>query len=89
VTPLIGPQTVNTMTLETIDAFRDHGTVDCGAVRKGLDEAHRVIADLESNGISMKAVTDQLTKEGVEKFAASLTGLLDAIKQREGALARA
>lgn len=86
VTPLIGPQTVNTMTLETIEAFRDHGTVDCGALRHGLDEARRVMADLESAGIDMTAATDQLTREGVEKFSKSLHALLDTIAERRGAL---
>jgi transaldolase len=86
VTPLIGPQTVNTMTLETIEAFRDHGTVDCGALRQGLDEARQVMDDLESVGIDMTAVTDQLTREGVEKFSRSLHALLDTIAERRGTL---
>ncbi|HZS85861.1 MAG TPA: transaldolase [Chloroflexota bacterium] len=86
VTPLIGPHTVNTMTLETIEAFRDHGVVDCGALRQGMTEARQVMADLQSAGIDMTAVTDQLTREGVEKFSKSLHALLDTIAERRGAL---
>jgi len=89
VTPLLGPQTVNTMTLDTIDAFRDHGEVDCNAVRQGRDEAVQVMKDLERVGVDMKAVTDQLTSEGVRKFSASLHALLDAIDQRRGVLVEA
>ncbi|HZU13379.1 MAG TPA: transaldolase [Chloroflexota bacterium] len=86
VDPLIGPHTVNTMTLETIEAFRDHGTVNCDAIRQGVDEARQVLADLERVGISMKAVTDQLTDEGVHKFTTSLRALLSAIQERQGNL---
>jgi transaldolase len=86
VTPLIGPHTVNTMTLATIEAFRDHGQVDCNAVRQGQGEADQVMRDLERAGIDLRDVTDQLTREGVRKFSAALHALLDAIDQRRGAL---
>jgi transaldolase len=86
VTPLIGPHTVNTMPMETIDAVRDHGEAQCGSITQGLDEAHRVMQDLERVGISMKAVTDQLTEEGVEKFAKSLHSLLDSIGEQQRSL---
>ncbi len=86
VTSLIGPHTVNTMPLETIDAFREHGEVDCGAVTQGLDQADQQMKDLERAGISMKAVTDELVREGVEKFCLALHALLDTIEQRQGAL---
>jgi transaldolase len=88
VSPLIGPHTVNTMPLETIDAFRDHGVVDCRAVTQGRAEAHQQIEDMERTGISMKAVTDELTREGVEKFCTALNALLNAIEQRKGSLVR-
>jgi transaldolase/glucose-6-phosphate isomerase len=67
---LIGPDTVNTMPPATIDAFRDHGVVR-RTIDEGLDEARRVLRDLESAGISMKAITDKLQKDGVEAFAKS------------------
>ena len=90
VTPLVAPHTVNTMPMETIDAFRDHGKVeDCGAIRQGVDEAHRYFERLERAGISMKAVTDQLTEEGVEKFSKSLHSLLDTIGQQHEELVKA
>jgi transaldolase len=89
VTPLIGPRTVNTMTLETIDAFGHHGEVACDAVRHGRAEAVDLMDDLQAAGISVKAVTDQLTVHGVQKFSAALHGLLAVIDQRRGVLVRA
>lgn len=89
VSPLIGPHTVNTMPLETIEAFRDHGVVDCRAVSQGRAEAHQQIEALERAGISMKDVTDELIREGVDKFCKALHSLLDTIEQREGRLIRA
>jgi transaldolase len=86
---LLGPDTVNTMTLATIEAFRDHGDVDCGAIRQGRDEAVRVIDDLEQAGISLNAVTDRLTREGVQKFNASLDTLRATIAERRHALMQA
>lgn len=89
VQPLIGPHSVNTMTLETIEAFRDHGTVDCNAIRNGVEEAQEVVTRLETVGIHLFSVTEQLTREGVEKFLTSLHSLLDVIEQRTDNLARA
>jgi transaldolase len=89
VTPLIGPYTVSTMTLDTIEAFREHGKVECGTIRQGLAEAHQVLSDLDRAGISLKAVTDQLTVEGVHKFSKSLHTLLDTIGERRGVLVQA
>ncbi len=86
VASLIGPHTVNTMPMETIDAFRDHGVVDCGAVMQGLNRAHQQMEDLKRAGIDMHAVTDELIREGVEKFCQALHSLLDTVEQRRGVL---
>lgn len=88
VAPLIGPRSVNTMTLESIEAFRDHGTVNCNAIRSELDQAEAILTRLERVGIDLTSVTDQLTKEGVEKFRFSLHSLLDVIEQRAGQVVR-
>ncbi len=86
---LLGPNSVNTMTLATIDAFREHGDVDCGAIRRGRDEASQVIADLAKAGIDLTTVTDRLTGEGVQKFNASLDALRTAIEERGSMLIQA
>ena len=89
VDPLVGPNSVNTMPVETIDAVRDHGHITCDAIQQGLGEAHQVLQELEEAGISLKAVTDELTREGVDKFRQALRLLLNTIEEREGRLARA
>ncbi|HZW27317.1 MAG TPA: transaldolase, partial [Trueperaceae bacterium] len=85
VEPLIGPETINTMPLETLDAYRDHGD-PAPRVTKGLAEAKRVIADLKGLGIDLEAVADTLEAEGVEKFVTPFRSLLRTL---EGALREA
>ncbi len=86
VTNLVGRDTVNTMPPETIAAVRDHGRIECDTVVQGVDQAHADIEALGTVGISMREVTDQLTREGVQKFADSLHGLSDTIDQKLAAL---
>jgi len=88
VASLIGPHTVNTMTLDTIEAFRDHGAVECDAVRQGVEQARQELDDLRTAGISIEMVTDRLAAEGIEKFSGALRTLLTTIQEREGTLAR-
>jgi transaldolase len=83
---LIGPHTVDTMPRETIDAFRDHGTV-AATVEQDLDGARATMDGLAQVGINMKAVTDQLEIEGVDKFTQSLSDLIGGIKAKREALA--
>jgi transaldolase len=81
---LIGPETVNTMPIETIEAFQDHGVVR-DTLEQSVDEAHRLFDDLKRIGIDYDDVTDTLEREGVQKFSDSFHELLDGIraKQRE------
>jgi transaldolase len=67
VEPLIGRPTVNTMPLNTIKAFLDHGTVR-DTVEEGVDEARRVMAELSRIGVDFAAVARRLEDEGVQKF---------------------
>ena len=85
---LIGPETVNTMPLETIEAFQDHGEVR-RTLDRGLDEARQVLAGLERVGVDYDDVTDTIEREGVEKFAASFDELLEGIRAKRGELAAA
>lgn len=81
VDPLIGPHTVNTMPLKTLDAFRDHGVI-AQTVTQGVDEAEALFARLAELGISMKQVADELEVDGVKKFADSYNELLKEIEQK-------
>ena len=78
---LIGPDTVDTVPPATFDAFRDHGTPRA-SLEEDLDEAHKTMLDLDRSGISMKAVTDQLTEDGVKLFAEAFGKLLDAVEKQ-------
>jgi transaldolase len=86
VEPLIGTFTVNTLPDETVDAFRDHGRV-ADTVGLDLDHERRALADLESLGVSLKRVTDELVEEGIEKFNQPFDALLAALEDKRKALA--
>ena len=61
---LIGPDTVNTMPLETIEAFQDHGEVRGDTVTEDVDAAHRVFADLAAAGVDYDDVVLTLEAGG-------------------------
>jgi transaldolase len=82
---LIGPNTVDTMPLETIENFRDHGRVAL-TVENDIEEAHQVLDELEKIGISYAQVTQQLLDEGVQKFADSFHHLFAGIKSKQEAI---
>jgi len=85
---LMGPQTVNTMPIETIEAFLDHGRLERTLDRDG-DEARELLRRVEQQGISMEQVTDELIEEGVANFAKSFDELIGAIDSQREALAPA
>jgi transaldolase len=85
---LIGPETVNTMPKETIEAFQDHGRVAL-TLEQGLDEARKVFRDLAAAGVDYDDVTDTLEREGVQKFADSFAELLEGIEAKRSQLAPA
>jgi transaldolase len=86
---LVGPETVNTMPLETIEAFQDHGEVRGDTVLEGVDEARELLAELEAAGVSYDDVVETLEAEGVQKFADSFDQILESIRAKRGALAAA
>ena len=85
---LIGPDTVNTMPEETIEAFQDHGEV-APTLEQGIDEAHRLFEEIEAAGVSVDDVTRVLEEEGVQKFSDSFAELLDGIRAKRGELVSA
>jgi transaldolase len=82
---LIGPDTIDTMPLSTLDAFREHGVV-APTLEKDVDEAFETIRRLEKAGISFKAVTDELQVQGVKLFSDSFAKANESIKQKRDAL---
>jgi transaldolase len=85
---LIGPDTVNTMPLSTVEAFADHGIVRGDTLLEDLDRARRLWSDLIRVGIDEEEVGEQLEAEGVEKFAASYQKVLDTIHAKRTQLGR-
>jgi transaldolase len=85
---LIGPETVNTMPKETIEAFQDHGEVAL-TLEQGLDDARKLFRDLTAAGVDYDDVVATLEREGVEKFADSIRELLEGIEAKRRQLVRA
>jgi len=82
---LIGPHTVDTMPLETIENFRDHGQVRL-SIEDDIPQAKAELAALEEIGIHYDQVTQQLLDEGVQKFADSFHELFQGIESKKQAI---
>ncbi len=82
---LIGPDTVNTLPLSTLEAFRDHG-VAATTVENHIDEAKQIMDQLDEAGINLDQIMDQLLEEGVEKFVTPFDQLLNSIEEKRGVL---
>ena len=80
VTELVVANTVNTMPEKTMQAFADHGEVRGDLVSGTEAEAQKLMDDLEAIGISYDDVVDVLEREGVEKFEASWSELVETVQ---------
>jgi len=85
---LIGPETVNTMPEETIQAFQDHGEVAL-TLERDLDEPRRVFERVAEVGVDYDDVVAVLEREGVQKFADSFAELLEGVRAKRGELVSA
>lgn len=72
---LIGPETINTMPRQTLDAYRDHGRPE-PRLTAGLEDARDVLRALADAGIDLDDITTRLTDEGLEKFVQPYEKLL-------------
>lgn len=86
VSELVRAGVVNTMPLQTLHAFADHGRVDASL---GPDPvtAHRTLADAEAAGVDLTATASALEREGVSSFCDSYRRLLDCLQSKIGTLA--
>ncbi|MCY3763497.1 MAG: transaldolase, partial [Gemmatimonadetes bacterium] len=82
---LIGPDTVNTMPLATLSAFRDHGVVR-STLEEDLGDARQTFIQLGELGIDMNAVTLKLQEDGVKLFADAFDRLLASIRNKRQAV---
>jgi transaldolase/glucose-6-phosphate isomerase len=82
---LIGPNTVNTVPPATLDAFRDHGAPR-DSLEESIEDAKRVLAELEKSGVSLDAITAELVKDGVKLFADAADKLYGAVAHKRAAV---
>lgn len=80
---LIGPETINTLPRETMDAYRDHGD-PADRLQDGLGNAAETLERLAQLGIDIDAVTQQLEDEGVEKFIKPFDSLMQTLQAKGG-----
>ena len=78
---LIGPKTVNTVPVETMDIFKQRGK-PADTLETGVAEAQQVLADLPKLGLDLNQLTQQLEDEGVKKFIDPFGKLLDSVEQK-------
>jgi transaldolase/glucose-6-phosphate isomerase len=81
VEPLIGAGTINTMPVETLNAYRDHGKPSL-TLEQGTIEARATLEELAGLGIDLDAATRTLENEGVEKFNKPYDILMSLLRQR-------
>lgn len=77
---LIGPDTINTVPVETLNAYRDHGRPEQSLDRE-VHRAYHLLGELSTLGIDLHAITQQLEDEGVKKFIAAYDQLMHSIKE--------
>jgi transaldolase len=75
---LIGVDTINTVPVETLNAFRNHGEPKA-RLEQDTEEADWVLQRLPTLGIKIDKVTKQLEEEGVEKFNHPFDELMEAL----------
>jgi transaldolase / glucose-6-phosphate isomerase len=78
---LIGPDTVNTLPLETLTAVLDHGST-AHTVNQNVEEARAHLAQLADLGIDLDAITEQLQIDGVKSFSDAFEVLMQSITDK-------
>lgn len=79
---LIGPETINTMPVDTLNAYRDHGHPE-QSLDQETHRAYHLLNKLSIVGIDLNAITQQLEDAGVAKFTAAYDQLIDSLREKE------
>ena len=79
---IIGKDTINTLPIETIDAFRDHGKA-AETLTTDLEEANQQMEELKNLGIDIDKITHKLEDEGIEKFNQAYEKLIKSIDSQK------
>jgi transaldolase len=85
---LAGPDSINTMPKETLDAWLAHGVVQGNRLDPRLETARTTRRVLADAGIDLEKHCAQLQKDGVALFEKSFGEMMDTIRERSAALAR-
>ena len=84
---LIGPDTVNTIPPETLESFRQHGTVRGATVLQNLAEADEQLHSLRRLGIDLDDISEKLQLDGIAVFAAAYDRVVAALEKKSHAIA--
>ncbi|MBP4142983.1 transaldolase [Flavobacterium sp. P4023] len=79
---LIGKDTINTLPMETIDAFRDHGKA-AETLIQNIEEADAIMEELKNKDINIDTITEKLEAEGIEKFNQAYEKLIKSIDNQK------
>lgn len=83
--PLIGPDTINTLPVETLNAYRDHGLAML-TLDENLDQAYRILQDIPRAGIDLDQITQELEEQGVEKFRIAHNRLMAFLQEKRAVI---
>ncbi len=78
---LVGPHTVTTLPLPTLEAYRDHGRPGL-RLEEGLDGAKEIFDAVAAVGLDFEAVAKRLEREGIAKFQEAYHRLLDVLAEK-------
>jgi transaldolase len=78
---LIGPNTINTVPIETLTAYRAHGQPQ-SRLQEDVQRAAWVLGSLPEVGINLDGVTHRLEDEGVAKFNQAFDMLIESLTQK-------
>jgi transaldolase len=79
---LVGPETVNTMPRETIDATEDHAEIRGDTIKEDVEGASKTLDAIEAAGVSYDEVVQVLEEEGVQKFEKSFEDLIEGLESK-------
>jgi transaldolase len=81
VEPLIGPDTVTTLTMKTLEAYRAHGRPQA-RIADQLDHAIRRLDALPGIGISMEEAARELEEQGIRAFVEPYENSLSSLRRK-------
>lgn len=84
VNELVGPNTVNTLPPNTIEACADHCDVASNRVETGVEEAMHLIESLKDPDIEidLDQVMQELLEEGIDKFVQPFKSLTQSLEEK-------